>query len=97
MPFNRTVAYVLVAAMVNPGVVEGLWMPDCSKNEHKNEPHCLCKNPLEWDNPLCAGYWNQTEIEEAGNYTARIVGGELAPTDAYPWFARLVTDNSGSW
>jgi len=26
----------------------------------------------------------------------KIVGGELAPTDAYPWFARLV-DRSGSW
>lgn len=35
-------------------------------------------------------------IEKKDQIGTKIVGGELAPKDAYPWFVRLV-DKAGWW
>merc|ERR1712156_920605 len=68
-------------------------MPDCRKDKNKEKAQCLCKNPAKSDMDICQHLWNKPSIAKA---VGRIVGGELAPRDAYPWFARLVT-RGGSW
>ena len=93
----QTILSLLFCCYLQYGVVEGLRIPDCSKGEHKEKPQCVCKNPANWDNnELCQEFWHETEVAESVEKMTRIVGGELAPRDAYKWFARL-TYRSGSW
>lgn len=72
---------------------QGIWMPDCTKEKHADKPQCVCRNPANWDSEECMDWLAKLSSDST---VSRIVGGELAPTDAYPWFARLV-DRSGSW
>jgi len=76
-----------------------LWLPNCSKSVHKWRPQCKCRYPANWDQEICQGqnWWNKTEIVANLEEQARIVGGELAPVNAYPWFARLTYNNGNKW
>ena len=74
-----------------------MWMPDCSKEKHKKKPQCVCKNPANWHLQACQDFWHKPEVEASVENMSRIVDGELAPRDAYPWFARLVSRNGGWW
>ena len=72
--------------------------PDCSKPEYKEQPECKCRFPTNLNDEICQGtnWLEKPEIAESIDRLNRIVGGELAPVDKYPWFARLV-DRSGNW
>lgn len=74
-----------------------IWMPNCNKDKHKDKPQCVCRNPHNWHMDVCKDWWHKPEIEESVQRMSRIVGGELAPRDAYPWFARLVSRQGGWW
>lgn len=77
--------------------VSAIYMPDCSKKEHKKKPQCVCKNPANWHFKVCEDWWHKPDIEESVEKMTRIVGGDPAPNAAYPWFARLVTRSGGWW
>lgn len=75
-----------------------IWMPNCHKDEYKSLPECMCRYPTNWDKDVCQGqnWWAKKEVVENLERVSRIVGGVNAPSDAYPWFARLV-NRDGSW
>lgn len=75
-----------------------IWIPNCNKPKHKSRPQCMCRYPQNWEDEICQGtnWWGKPAILDNVMKSSRIVGGELAPSDAYPWFARLVT-RTGSW
>ena len=77
--------------------VAAVWMPDCSKEKHKKKPQCVCKNPANWHMKICEDWWNAPDIKANVDNMTKIVGGELAPRDAYPWFARLIERNGKWW
>ena len=57
----------------------------------------MCRYPTNWDNEICSSEWFQKpQIADNLDKFGRIVGGELAPVDKYPWFARLVF-RGGGW
>jgi len=76
-----------------------VWLPNCHNPKFKSNPECMCRYPTNWDKDICQGenWWARKDIvENVKKASARIVGGENAPYDAYPWFARL-TDRNGNW
>ncbi len=76
----------------------GLYIPNCNKPKHKSMPACMCRYMQNWELDICQGnnWWNRTAIVNNIEKVGRIVGGEEAPADKYPWFARLVYRN-GQW
>ena len=81
-------------------IVHGvITIPDCSKPEYEEQPECKCRFPINWDNEICQGtnWFEKPEIAQNIDRLNKIVGGELAPVDKYPWFARLVYRNGSSW
>ena len=86
----------LLSLLLLVELVHGIWMPDCSKDKHEKKPQCVCRNPHNWHMDICKDWWSKPAIEESVEKMSKIVGGELAPRDAYPWFARLV-DRQGQW
>jgi hypothetical protein len=78
--------------------IGGVYVPDCSKPKHKSKPACMCRYIQNWELDICQGtnWWNKTAVVNNIEKVGRIVGGEEAPVDAYPWFARLVY-RSGTW
>ena len=95
MYIKLTLVSLLFQDFLFDNAVSALWMPDCSKEQHKKKPQCVCKNPANWTMQVCQDFWHKPEVE--ASVESRIVGGELAPRDAYPWFARLVSRNGGWW
>lgn len=68
----------------------------CANPEHKKDPVCICRIPMNYSLEMCKqdmNWWTKTETKKKNG---KIVGGELAPGDAYPWFARMMR-RSGSW
>lgn len=70
---------------------------DCKADKNKKKPECICKNPSNWHMKVCDDWWHHLEIDKNGEKMTRIVGGELAPRDAYPWFARLIDGGTDEW
>ena len=91
MFYKQSILSLLFSAYLHLNVVEGLWIPDCGRSEDKEKPHCVCKNPAKWNDKICKEFWHSPDIADSMKETSRIVGGELAPRDEYPWFARLVS------
>ena len=96
MFFKQSILSLVFIANLQLNVVEGLWMPDCGKSEHKDKPQCVCKNPTKWNDKICEEFWHRPDIADSIEKLTRIVGGETAPRDEYPWFARLI-NRDGSW
>lgn len=67
---------------------------DCKADKDKKKPECICKNPSNWHMQVCDDWWHTPENEENVEQMTKIVGGELAPRDAYPWFARLIDSSA---
>lgn len=96
MFIRLTLLSLLFQDFLLSNAVSAIYMPDCSKEKHKKKPQCICKNPANWSLQVCDNWWHKPDIEQSVQKMTRIVGGELAPSDAYPWFARLIERN-GSW
>lgn len=94
MYIKLTLLSLLFQDFLFDNAASAVWMPDCSKEKNMKKPQCVCKNPANWDMEVCQDFWKKPEV--VANTESRIVGGVLAPRDAYPWFARLVRRN-GSW
>jgi hypothetical protein len=77
-------------------LLEEVWIPNCSKKQHRKKAECKCRYPINWDTPKCKRWFARDAIANNVNKINRIVGGSNAPADAYPWFARL-TDRFGNW
>ena len=94
----RSTLLLCVLSLHKHVIVRGLSMPDCSKPEHEEKPECKCRFPTNWNDDICQGsnWFGRPEIAQNIDKLNWIVGGELAPVDKYPWFARLV-DRSGNW
>ena len=91
-----TVLIVSFQTLLFNNAVSAIWMPDCSKAKHMKKAQCVCRNPSNWHLNVCQDWWHKPAIEASVEKMSRIVGGELAPRNAYPWFARLIT-RSGLW
>jgi hypothetical protein len=62
---------------------------DCSKEKAKNSAWCFCRYPSNWETEKCQKkFWNTDYVQNNLDLVGRIVGGETAPVDEYPWFAR---------
>ena len=94
MYIKLTLLSLLFQDFLFDNAASALWMPDCSKEKNMKKAQCFCKNPAHWDTKVCQNFWKKPSV--VANTESRIVGGELAPRDAYPWFARLVQMN-GDW
>ena len=79
-------------------IVRCLSKLDCSKPEHEEEPECKCRFPTHWNDDICqdTNKSRRSEITQNIDTLNKIVGGELAPVDKYPWFTRLIL-RSGKW
>jgi len=65
---------------------------DCDLRDNTLDPACISCEGTNRDSIECAELSNSTDLIDPSEWS-RIVGGDIASKDDYPWFARAMRNN----